>query len=380
MKTKKLFTVLCLFAVTTTISAQILKVANNRTNIKSQTAIYLSDNTDGLDVTTKFSDTVVLSSGMDLIWGAFYQTQPNNPGILSLTSLSSGMGWYSCFTIRANGNTGIFNSNPSAALEIGSSSSIRQVKVNGNVIFGSDARMKDNIRSISSSIDKIKQLRSVSYNFKEEHKEYTIPDKLLNNSSINDIEKMKESVKNVPKTNEYLLNRKHYGFLAQEVQKVFPDLVYEDSIGMLSVDYIGMIPLLVDALKEQENRIESQDVKVAELEVRISKLENSPDSSPQKIKLETDEVNILSYPVLEQNVPNPFNTTTSINYYLPSTISDASIYIYDMNGTQLKHYPVSQKGKNSITIQGSELIAGMYLYSLIADGKVIDTKRMILTK
>lgn len=51
-----------------------------------------------------------------------------------------------------------------------------------------------------------------------------------------------------------------------------------------------------------------------------------------------------------------------------------------MNGTQLKNYSITQRGKGSITIQGSEFTAGMYLYALIADGKVIDTKRMILTK
>jgi len=51
-----------------------------------------------------------------------------------------------------------------------------------------------------------------------------------------------------------------------------------------------------------------------------------------------------------------------------------------MNGVQLKSYPATERGKGNVIIQGSELIAGMYLYTLIADGKVIDTKRMILTK
>jgi len=372
MKIKNLVAVFCLFSVMGTISAQIVKVTNSFIDLRSQTRTLLEKNTDGLDVITQLGDTVVLGNGTDLIWGALRQTQPNNPGILSLTSLSAGIGWYSCFTVRANGNTGIFNSNPGAALEIGSSSSIRQVKVNGNVVFGSDARMKDNISDISNSIDKIKQLRSVSYNFKEEQKDQTISDKFVKGSTAEEIEKMKEAIKNVPKTNEYLLNRKFYGFLAQEVQKIYPDLVYEDSTGMLSVDYIGMIPLLVDALKDMESRI-------AGLETDISELTNNPKSTSQKIKSGTDDVNGLSYPVLEQNVPNPFNVSTTINYYLPETISDASIYIYDMNGTQLKHYSLGERGKGNLIIKGSELVAGMYLYALIADEKVIDTKRMILT-
>jgi len=50
-----------------------------------------------------------------------------------------------------------------------------------------------------------------------------------------------------------------------------------------------------------------------------------------------------------------------------------------MNGTQLKSIPLNQKGNGSITINGSELKAGMYMYTLITDRQVVDTKRMILT-
>ena len=58
----------------------------------------------------------------------------------------------------------------------------------------------------------------------------------------------------------------------------------------------------------------------------------------------------------------------------------ADIYIYDMNGKQITTYPIAERGATSITIEGRSLEAGMYLYALIADGQVIDTKRMILTK
>jgi len=69
-----------------------------------------------------------------------------------------------------------------------------------------------------------------------------------------------------------------------------------------------------------------------------------------------------------------------LSYYIPKTIRNASIYVYDMNGTQLKGYQIMERGKGETIIQGSEFAAGMYLYALITDGKVIDTKRMILTK
>lgn len=53
--------------------------------------------------------------------------------------------------------------------------------------------------------------------------------------------------------------------------------------------------------------------------------------------------------------------------------------IYDMNGTQLKSIEIHQRGDGNITIYGDQLNAGMYLYNLIADGQVFDTKQMILT-
>jgi len=97
------------------INAQSIKVAgtvgtNARVDINAQTAIYNYGNTDGVDI---IRNTVGnMPSGCDLIWGAFYQNQPNNPGIFSLTSTSAGG---TCFTVKANGNTGIFNVNPTVA-------------------------------------------------------------------------------------------------------------------------------------------------------------------------------------------------------------------------------------------------------------------------
>jgi hypothetical protein len=54
--------------------------------------------------------------------------------------------------------------------------------------------------------------------------------------------------------------------------------------------------------------------------------------------------------------------------------------IYDLQGTQLKQTVIPERGEGAYILYGSELKAGIYLYSLIADGQEVDTKRMILTK
>lgn len=83
---------------------------------------------------------------------------------------------------------------------------------------------------------------------------------------------------------------------------------------------------------------------------------------------------------LYQNTPNPFGKETNIEYYVYQMQESAFIMIYDLNGRELAKYPITQKGKGSITVNAQNLISGMYLYALIVDGREIDSKRMVLVK
>jgi hypothetical protein len=94
--------------------------------------------------------------------------------------------------------------------------------------------------------------------------------------------------------------------------------------------------------------------------------------------LKSTAENNLDNAQLFQNQPNPFNENTVINYYIPEGNQKAIVYIYDLNGSQKKAYKITTKSNSSIVINGSELQPGMYLYTLIVDGKEVDTKRMIL--
>jgi len=85
--------------------------------------------------------------------------------------------------------------------------------------------------------------------------------------------------------------------------------------------------------------------------------------------------------VLEQNYPNPFNQSSIINYQL-SKAGIISIKIYDISGKEISTLINEQKnaGKYSVTFAGSKLTSGIYFYVLIADDKIIDTKKAILIK
>lgn len=230
----------------------------------------------------------------------------------------------------------------------------------------SDERQKDNIRQLTGSLDKILNLRGISYDLKPE---YILGDSL--NMKIKD-DRFKEN-----KINNF---KNQIGFLAQEVEKILPNVVsYDDSTDVYGISYTRIIPVVVEAIKEQQLIIEG-------LQKEIQELKNNSGSGT-KLKSATVSENITEIQdnslthanALYQNSPNPFSQSTTIEYFLTDNVQKAMICIYDMNGTQLKCILLHLSGYGNITINGSELKAGMYMYSLITDEQLIDTKRMVLT-
>lgn len=234
------------------------------------------------------------------------------------------------------------------------------------ILVASDKRFKDNIKPINDALGAIENLNAVSYNLKPLHSSTL---KSLQEDPETYGEKYKQDVEAFTKLQgQREANTLRYGFVAQEVQKVMPELVRTDADGYMYVDYIGLVPVLCEAINELRGEI-----------ARLTEKENAP----QKTLAVSATSNLLSditTPTLLQNIPNPFNVETSIRVILPDDVVRADIYVYDMQGKQIKSIPVNERGNSSVTIQGSELAAGMYIYALIADGKEVDSKRMILTK
>lgn len=80
--------------------------------------------------------------------------------------------------------------------------------------------------------------------------------------------------------------------------------------------------------------------------------------------------------VLYQNSPNPFGEGTMIKYFVPDYI-EAQIIFYDMFGNQIKVFKIAEKGMGQLSVSATNLAAGMYSYSLMVAGKIVDTKKMI---
>ena len=181
-----------------------------------------------------------------------------------------------------------------------------------------------------------------------------------------------EIVREVPQTK---LSTVRYGLAADQLKEVYPELVYEDQNGNTSINYIEMIPLLVQAINEV--KVENTTLKEEIATLKGGKEMQAKARTPETTSIETADEAILS---LSQNNPNPFSEQTSIEVSVPESVHAASLYIYDMSGKQIKRIDIMERGVTRINVTSEGLNEGMYLYSLIADGKVAGTKKMILTK
>jgi len=80
---------------------------------------------------------------------------------------------------------------------------------------------------------------------------------------------------------------------------------------------------------------------------------------------------------LQQNDPNLFSESTQIRWNVPDDFQNAMIYFYDNSGNQVNSYKVNSKGAGELQVFGSKLSSGVYTYTLVVDGKVVDTKKMM---
>ena len=157
----------------------------------------------------------------------------------------------------------------------------------------------------------------------------------------------------------------HYALSAEQLEAVYPDLVYIRPDGTKGINYVELIPILVEAIGEL-------NAKVQQLEqggkARLAPMASGSGGSVGNAVAAT----------LGQNSPNPFAATTAISLSIPTDAKSAQLCIYDMTGRQVRQLPIDARGATSVSVAAAGMPAGMYLYSLIVDDSLIDTKRMVV--
>jgi hypothetical protein len=122
----------------------------------------------------------------------------------------------------------------------------------------SDEKLKENIQPLNNGLDKLMKLDVKTFNFKTtEYPELNLP------------------------------AEKQNGFIAQNLENVFPELVKfnpakkEQPIDFKAVNYIGMIPVLTEAIQEQQKQMEAKDARLDDLQKQFNELKALVESLQQ---------------------------------------------------------------------------------------------------
>jgi hypothetical protein len=152
------------------------------------------------------------------------------------------------FVVLQNGNVGIGTDTPSDRLVVNGNMSATGDITSNAFLLSSDRRLKTNIRSLYSEWDNIMKLNPVSYQKREslESENY---------------------------------DRFEYGFIAQELELIYPELVKTNSEGLKFVDYTSMIPILTKGMqslilenKRLTEQVEQQEDQISDLNKRLDEL------------------------------------------------------------------------------------------------------------
>jgi len=134
----------------------------------------------------------------------------------------------------------------------------------------SDYRLKQDIRQLNEAGSFIDNLHPVSFHFKSDTTVFGVSAKSQRFQTL------------------------HYGLVAQDVQKVLPDIVYENQDGYLSINYIEIIPLLIQSAKDFQEENRKLNDRIESLEQQIQYLSNNPSKVKGKSEI-SDEIEAKLY-------------------------------------------------------------------------------------
>ena len=147
--------------------------------------------------------------------------------------------------------------------------------------------------------------------------------------------------------------RKHYGLEASQLKEVFPDLVIEDGEGDKYINYVEMVPILVQAVNEL-----SAEVHVLRQQLGI-KQPSKTTAKNKKSKTNVEEANDIQLPV-------------------PTDACETTLNIYDTGGRLVQSAVITDRGQANLSVYTRGLSTGTYICTLIVDGKAQTTRKVLV--
>jgi hypothetical protein len=142
-----------------------------------------------------------------------------------------------------------------------------------------------------------------------------------------------------------------YGLAADQLKEVYPELVYEDKEGNYSINYIEMVPLLVQSIKEL-----SAEVATLKEQLGIQ----DPKKSAMKTKLKQAE------------------NVDEVQLTIPDKAQRITLSIYDLSGKQIRTTEINEGENIRLSTYTKGLPVGTYAYNLIVDGKKQKARKMMV--
>ncbi|MBI5217361.1 MAG: tail fiber domain-containing protein [Bacteroidia bacterium] len=240
----------------------------------------------------------------------------------------------------------------------------------------SDGRFKFNVIENVKGLEFIKKLRPVTYQLNTQQLDYFF----IQNMSADDQAMHQEGMDFAPSTAIV-----HSGFIAQEVDSVANSCGFTSSIvhtpanstDPYALSYAEFVVPLVKAVQELSKTVDSLKLimQIYYPQGTLNKtLQNTSDEQLNSLRIH--DIELANNAVLYQNAPNPFSDGTTIKYFVPEN-ANVQIVFMDEFGNHIKEFSIEEKGMGQLNVSASNLAAGMYSYSLIVNGRVVDTKKMI---
>lgn len=258
--------------------------------------------------------------------------------------------------------------------------------VANGVNITSDARLKDNIQSIENPLEILSQIDGVSYTYRmPEIQEAREPEKEVFSGTFNSgmsMSNVLSSTDNATMTSKDMeyqriqqeidqreateASRRRIGFWAQDIQKVLPGLVQTNEKGIMSIDYTGFIPLIVESLKLMQQTIQDQQKEIERLQSLL------PTETKSMLRSTSNEkVSVVEGAKLYNRAG------ASVSYTLPVTYKNANLQVFDISGRLLKTV-VLTANNNIVEINPSEIGLGTFVYTLFIDGQKADTLKKFI--
>lgn len=146
---------------------------------------------------------------------------------------------------------------------------------------------------------------------------------------------------------------------------------------ILSYNQDGLFYAMINSIKELDST-------VTELKKQLHSIAGERNEESQHQTRETIsylELTNTSQTLLYQNEPNPFNGKTVIRYFVPENMTGSvAVIFHDMYGKEIKSIEIKERGFGRIEVVTEALVDGIYSYSILISGRVLDTKKMIKSK